>query len=71
MYIIIYEIDRQSRFDAWDSTQGRCTGDDPKGWDGEEVGRKVWDGGHMYTRGWFMSMYGKNHYHIVKQIAPN
>ena len=22
--------------------------------------------GHMYTPGWFMSMYGKNHYNIVK-----
>ena len=37
-----------------------CSGlvhwDDPEGWDGE----------HMYTHGWFMSMYGKNHYNIVK-----
>ena len=24
------------------------------------------DGEHMYTHGWFMSMYGKNHYNIVK-----
>ena len=24
------------------------------------------DGEHMYTHGWFMSMYGKNHYSIVK-----
>ena len=30
--------------------------DDPEGWDGE----------HMYTHGWFMSMYGKNHYNILK-----
>ena len=38
-----------------------CSGlvhwDDPEGWDGE-----VQDGEHMYTHGWFMSMYGKNHY---------
>ena len=40
--------------------------DDPGGWDGEEVGREVWDEEHMYTQGWFMSMYGKNHYNIVK-----
>ena len=37
-----------------------CSGlvhwNDPEGWDGE----------HMYTHGWFMSMYGKNHYNIVK-----
>ena len=28
--------------------------------------RGVQDGEHMYTHGWFMSMYGKNHYNIVK-----
>ena len=33
--------------------------------DGEGSGRRVQDGGHMYTPGWFMSMYGKNH-NIVK-----
>ena len=48
-----------------------CSGpvhwDDPEGWDGEGGGRGVQDGGHMYTRGGFMSkMYGKNHYYIVK-----
>ena len=36
------------------------------GWDGEGGGRGFWDGGHMYTCGWFMSMYGKNHHKIVK-----
>ena len=40
--------------------------DDPEGWDGERGGRGVQDGEHMYTHGWFMSMYGKNHYNIVK-----
>ena len=25
----------------------------------------VQDGGHMHTHGWFMSVYGKNHYNIV------
>ena len=24
------------------------------------------DGEHMYTNGWFMSMYGQNHHNIVK-----
>ena len=24
------------------------------------------DGGHMYTHDWFISMYGKNYYNIVK-----
>ena len=40
--------------------------DDPEGWDREGGGRGVQDGGHMYNRGGFMSMYGKNHYNIVK-----
>ena len=40
--------------------------DDPEGWDGEGGGRGVQDGEHMYTHGWFMSMYGKNHYNIVE-----
>ena len=40
--------------------------DNPVGWDGEGGGRGVQDGGHMYTHGWFMSMYGKNHHNIVK-----
>ena len=33
--------------------------DDPEGWDGEEGGRGLQDGEHMYTHGEFMSMYGK------------
>ena len=40
--------------------------DDPEGWDEEGGGRGVQDGEHMYTRGRFMSMYGKTHYNIVK-----
>ena len=32
---------------------------------GRDVGEGVWAGGHMYTHGWFMSMYGKNH-NIIK-----
>ena len=40
-----------------------CSGlahwDDPKGWEGEGVGRGIQDGEHMYTHGGFMSMYGK------------
>ena len=46
-----------------------CSGlvhwDDPEGWDVKGGGRVVQDGEHMYTHGWFMSMYGKNHYNIV------
>ena len=39
--------------------------DNPDGWDGEGRGKGGQDEGHMYTHGWFMSMYGKNHYNIV------
>ena len=39
-----------------------CSGlvhwDDPEGWDGKGSVWGVQDGGHMYTQGWFMSMYG-------------
>ena len=41
----------------------RCLGlvhlDDPQGWYGEEGGRRVHDGIHMYTCGGFFSIYGK------------
>ena len=40
--------------------------DDPEEWDEEGDGRGVQDGEHMYTHGWCMSMYGKNHHNIVK-----
>ena len=46
-----------------------CSGlvpwDDPEGWDGEGGWRGVQDGEHMYTHGWFMWMYGKNHHNKV------
>ena len=47
-----------------------CSGlvhwDDPEGWDGKGSRSGVQDGEYMYTHGWFMSMYGKNHYNSVK-----
>ena len=45
--------------------------DDPEGWDGEGGGRGFQDGEQMYTHGWFMSVYGKNHYNIVKYLDSN
>ena len=51
---------------SWDKCSGLVHWDDPEGWDGEGRGRGVQDGEHMYTHGWFMSMYGKKHYNIVK-----
>ena len=53
---LMHETER-SRPEHWD---------DPEGWDGEGGGRELQDGEHMYTRGGFMSMYGKNLYSIVK-----
>ena len=38
---------------------GLVHGADPEGWYREGGGRGVQDGEHMYTRGWFMLMYGK------------
>ena len=54
-----------------------CMRQGAKGWwtgmtkrDG--MGREVIQNGeHMYTHGWFMSMYGKNHYNTVKWLASN
>ena len=59
MYNIIYEMNRQSRFDVWYRVSGLVHWDDPEGWDGEGGGRGVQDGEHMYTHGGFKSMYGK------------
>ena len=57
-YITICAIDRQFRFDAWDRVlRVNALG---QSWEGFQDGR------HMYTHGWFMSKYGKNHYNIVK-----
>ena len=39
---------------------------DSEGLDGEEVWTGIQDGERMYTHGWLMSMFGKNHYKIVK-----
>ena len=64
MCITICEIDDQSKFDAWN--RALTPWDNSEGWDGEGDGREVQDGGHMYTHGWFMSSYGKNHHNIVK-----
>ena len=47
--------------------QGWCTGmNDPERWVGEGAGIEGQDGERMYTHGGFMSVYGKNHYNIVK-----
>jgi len=43
--------------------------DDPEGWNGEGGGKGVQDGEHMYTHGWFMSVYGKNPLQHCKVIS--
>ena len=56
----------QPRLDAWDKCSGLVHWEDPEGSGGEGGGRGDWDGEYMYIHGWFMSMYDKNHYNIVK-----
>ena len=46
--------------------QGLCIGMTLRDGMWMEVGGGVQDGEHMYTYGWFMSMYGETHYNIVK-----
>ena len=58
--------DGQPRLDAWDKCSGLVHWEDPEGWDGEGGGKGDRDGEHMKIHGWFMSMYGKNHYNTVK-----
>ena len=40
--------------------------DDPEELDREGSGSGIQNVGHMYTHGWFMSMYGKTQNNIVK-----
>ena len=46
------------------SAPGWCTGKTQRDGMGREA--EGWDREHMKIHGWFMSMYGKNHYNIVK-----
>ena len=50
-------MNRQSRFDT--GCLGLVHWDDLEGWYGEDSGRGVQDGEHMYARGGFMLMYGR------------
>ena len=54
MYIIICEMNRQSRFDTGSLGLGHW--DDPEGWYGDGGGRGVQDGEHLYAHGRFMLM---------------
>jgi len=59
-------LEIQLVFDAWNRALKAGVLGQPKGMGSGERWEGVWDGGHMYTHGWFMSMYGKNHHNIVK-----
>ena len=58
-YITICEIDDQSKFDAWNRALIASALGQPKGCDGKGDGVGFCDGGHVYTCGWFMSVYSK------------
>ena len=64
--IIYSETDHQPRLDAWDKCSGLVHWEDPEGSGEEGGGMGDQDGEYMYIHGWFMSMYDKNHYNIVK-----
>ena len=66
MYITVCEIDHQSKFNVWNRALKAGTLGKPwrMGWGGS--GEGVQDGGHVYTRGWLISVYAKKHYNIVK-----
>ena len=59
MYIIVCEMNHQSRFDARYRMLGLVHWDDPEGWSGEGGGRRVQDGEHVYTCGGFILIFGK------------
>ena len=60
MYNIIYERIASPGLIYDTGCSGLVHWDDPEVWDGEGGGRVVQDGEHVYTRGGFMLMYGKN-----------
>ena len=66
MYIISSETDHQPRLDAWDKCSGLVHWEDPEESGGEGGERGDQDGEYMWLHGWFMSMYDKTHYNIVK-----
>ena len=66
MYITMFKIDGQRKFDARSkapkaSALGQSRG---IGWGGKRLG--VQNEGHMYAHCQFMLMHGKNHRNIVK-----
>ena len=73
-------MDRQPKIESWDRVLGADALGWPRvmGWGGRRAGFQ--DGDHMYTHGWFMSIYGKtlrvpwtarrSNQSILKEISP-
>ena len=62
---IYYHMRNRSPVQVWcmrQGAQGWCTGMTLR----DGMGKEVQGGEHMYTHGWFMLMYGKNHHNTVK-----
>ena len=71
-YNIICKVDSQQEFAIWlrELKQRLC--DNLEGWDGEEGGREVPEGGrgHGCTYGWFLLMFDRKQ-HYLKQLSFN
>ena len=65
MYIIICEMNLQSRFNAWDRVLGAGALGDPEGWDGEGGGRGDSGWGTYVHLSWVHVNVWQNHYNIV------
>ena len=66
MYIIYSETDHQPRLDAWDKRSDLVHWEDSEESGGEGGGRGDRDGEYMYLHGWFISMYDKTQWNVVK-----
>ena len=71
MYITIHKVDDQCKLIYEPGHSKPVFWDNPEWWVGREMEGGFSMGGHMYTHGWFMLTYGKNHYNIVKWLASN
>ena len=72
IYITICEIESQWEFAIWlrELKPGLCN--NLEGWDGEDDGREVQEGGDIgYTYGWFMLIFGRKQQNSVKQLSFN
>ena len=62
----VTELNWDSILKSWDKCSDLVHWEDSEGSGGEGGGRGDRDGEYMYINGWFMSLYDKNHYNIVK-----